>query len=91
MIELDQLSGTSGAADIANTISEIGVNWNGDGIVEFGAGANAAAAAAAIIGTVGAGQTRSFGVSLSSGDKVWVRAVKNSTITAGELVVVFLG
>jgi hypothetical protein len=91
MIELDVLSGVSGDADIANDISEIGLNWNGDGIVEIGAGANAAAAASNIIATVGAGQTKSFGTSLTAGDKVWVRSVKAATITDGELVVIFLG
>lgn len=91
MIELDVLSGTTGAADIANTIAQMDLNWNGSGILEFGVGANAGAAAAAIIASIGSGQTRSFGVSLTSGNKIWVRAVKNVALTSGELVAVFSG
>lgn len=91
MIELDLLSGTTGGTALGNTISEIGINWNGDGILEFGVGANAAAAAAAIIATVGAGQTRSFGATLVATNKVWVRHVKATAISSGELVVVFTG
>lgn len=93
MIELDVLSGTTGGTAIANTITELALSWNGGGIIEIGVGANAAAAAAATkLATLNEGQTKSFGVSLVAGDKVWVRRVESATaISAGTLVAVFLG
>lgn len=93
MIQLDVQSETASPspADIANSISEIGINWNGDGLVEIGIGANAAAAAANIIATVGAGQSRAFGTSLSAGDKIWGRSAKTAAIADGELLVTLSG
>lgn len=93
MVQLDANSEAASPDpdDIANTITEMGVNWNGGEAIEIGVGADAATAALNIIGSVGAGQTRSFGVNLSSGNKVWVRALKNAAITDGELLVVFSG
>lgn len=93
MVQLDANSDSAAAtpADIANTILEMGLNWNGGEAIEIGVGANAAAAAAAIIGSVGAGQTRSFGVTLAAGNKLWVRALKDTDITDGELLVALSG
>lgn len=92
MIELDVLSGTTGGQNIANTITELGLCWNGGGVIEIGVGATAGAAASNIVATLNEGQTRGFGVSLASGDKVWVRRVESaSAISAGILVAVFLG
>lgn len=93
MVELDVLSGTTGGTALANTATEMGVSWNGGGIIEIGIGANAAAAAAATkLATLNEGQTRSFGVALASGDKIWVRRVESVTaISSGTLVVVLLG
>ncbi len=93
MVELDVLSGTTGGAAIANTITELGLCWNGGGVIEIGVGADAAAAAAATkLGTLNEGQTRSFGVALVAGNKVWVRRVEtNVAINTGILVAVFLG
>lgn len=93
MVQLDANSNAAATtpADVANTVTELGINWNGGDPIEIGVGANAAAAAAAIIGSVGAGQTRSFGVSLVSGNKIWVRALKDTDLTDGELLVTLLG
>ncbi len=81
------------AADIANTIAEMRVNWNGGAalIISKGADATAAALAANILAVAGAGQTFIIGAVLVAGDKVWVRAQQNVAITSGELTVSFLG
>lgn len=81
--------GAASPADIANTCTEVGINWNGGAAIEILVGATAGSAVAK--GAVGAGQTRSFGLPLVAGDKVWVRAVQAATITVGELMVTFLG
>lgn len=77
------------AADISDAIAEMRVNWNGGDAIQIGVGANAGAVSR--IGVFGAGQTAPVGVSLVAGDKVWIKAVQNSAITAGELLVTFLG
>lgn len=81
------------AAAIANTITEMRVNWNGGAafIISTGADATAAALSTNIIAAVGQGQTFAIGVSLASGDKVWVRAMENAAITDGQLTLMFLG
>lgn len=93
MVQLDANSDAAAntPADIANTITELGINWNGGEAIEIGVGANAAAAAANIVGSVGAGQTRNFGVSLVATNKIWVRAIKDTDITDGELLVALSG
>lgn len=80
------------AADIANTIAEMRVNWNGGYALIFSKGADATAAALSAnrLAIAGAGQTLAIGAVLASGDKVWVRAVQNAAVTAGELTVTFL-
>lgn len=92
MIQVDAVPGTTGSgANIANTIAEMSVHWTGDGMIEFGSGADATAAAANIIGSVGRGQEKSFGVTMVAGDKLWLRSVKTTTITDGELMINLLG
>jgi hypothetical protein len=76
-------------ADIANTITEIRINWNGGSALEIGSGANSGAVS--VIASAGAGQTSAIGVSLASGDKVWVRAIQDVDIVTGELLCMFLG
>ncbi len=87
-VELNVLGAASPTA-LTNNASEIGINANVGAALEILVGATAGAAVA--IGAVGAGQTKSFGVTLSSGNHVWVRAVQNATITTGELLVTFSG
>lgn len=90
-IELDANSDVAAGtpADVANTIAEFRANWNGAGALEFGVGANAGAVTP--IDSIGSGQTQAVGVSLSAGNKIWVRAVKNTAITSGELMILLLG
>lgn len=88
-IELDVFSGSSGGTAIANTITELGISWNGGEPLEIGKGANSGAVT--VIAAVGAGQSRAFGCSIAVADKVWVRAVKNAAITSGELMATFSG
>lgn len=90
-VQLDANSDVAGStpANVANTCTEMEVNWNGGAALEFGVGANSGAVT--VIGSAGAGQTKKFGVSLASGDKVWVRAIQNSAVATGELLVVLLG
>jgi len=88
-VELDVVPGTTGGAAVANDILQFDVNWNGAGMLEFGKGANSGAVT--VIGAIGSGQTRSFGVSILTGNKVWVRSVKTTTVVDGELFVVLLG
>lgn len=87
-VELNVL-GAASPTDVANTATQMGVNWNGGSAIEILAGATAGAAVA--IAAFGAGQTRAVGVTLAAGDKIWVRAIQNATITAGELTVVLEG
>lgn len=77
------------AADISTAIAEMRINWNGGSALLIGKGASAGAVT--VIDAVGAGQTEGVGVALVAGDKVWVRALQNAAITAGELLVKFLG
>lgn len=87
-VELNAL-GAASPTNIANTITEFGINWNGGAALEILTGATAGAATA--IGAVGAGQSKTFGVALVSGAKVWVRAIQAATIVSGELTVTFSG
>lgn len=82
------------AADIANTITQMRVANNSGAPLAFSVGADAtAAAAAAPIAVVAAGQTSEavFGVALAAGDKLWVRSLYTSNVTTGEFVVALLG
>lgn len=81
------------AGDVANTIEEVRVNWNGGNalVISSGADATAAALQANWIGVVGAGQTIAFGFDLASGDKIWVRALQNAAVTSGELLINLMG
>lgn len=81
------------AANVANDILEVRVNWNGGAaiVISTGADATAAASQANWIGVVGAGQTTAFSAVLASGDKLWVRALQNAAITAGELTINLMG
>lgn len=84
----DAAAGTP--ANIANTITSMMTNWNGSGALQIGVGANSGAVT--VIDQIGSGQTITTGVTLASGDKVWVRAVRDTDITASaELTVKFLG
>lgn len=94
-----QINGSGGAfvqldtiANIANTITQMKIrNHTGSALV-IAAGANAAAAAAATpLGVAHEGGEEDFGVSLASGDKVWVRAMEASSISSGKLLAIFLG
>ena len=83
----DAAAGTP--ADVANTCTQMMVNWNGGGALQVGVGANAGAVS--VIDQLGSGQTVSTGVALVAGDKLWVRAVQDADIVAGELTVKLLG
>jgi hypothetical protein len=84
-VQLDVV-GASTPANVSGTRTQMAVNWNGGAAIEILKGATAGAAVA--IAAFGAGQTRAVGVSLANGDKIWVRAVQNVTVTTGELMVV---
>lgn len=85
-VQLDAVFGTTAGANVSGTRSQMMVNWNGGEAIEILLGATAGTAVA--IAAFGAGQTRSVGVTLVNGDKIWVRALKNAAITSGELLVV---
>lgn len=76
-------------ADIANTIVEMRVNANLGAALQFGSGPNAGSVT--VIGTTGAGQTTAFGVTLAAGDKIWVKAIQDNDVVAGELLVNLMG
>lgn len=90
-IQLDANSDNAGStpADIANTISEMRISLNGSDALEIGKGANSGAVT--VIAAIAAGQTTAIGVTLVAGDKVWVRCIKSTASTGGELLVSFLG
>jgi len=79
------------AADIANTITGMLVSNNTGASLVIGVGANSGAVT--VISAISQGQSADLmlGVSLSSGNKVWVRALQNSAISSGELLVSFWG
>lgn len=82
------------AADIANTITRAKFSNNSGGALVFAIGANAGAAAAASpIAVVAQGQTSeaSFGVALVSGNKIWVRALQDTAIDSGQVLVTLFG
>lgn len=85
-VQLDAVFGTTAGANVSGARSQMHVNWNGGEGIEILKGATAGTATA--IAAFGAGQTRSVGVTLANGDKIWVRALKNAAITSGELLVV---
>lgn len=76
-------------ANVANTCTALEMNLNEGSALEIGVGANAGAVTAIAAG--GAGQTKITGVTLVSGDKIWVRALQDVDITTGEILVVLLG
>lgn len=80
-------------ADLANTIAELRVrNHTGSPLVfSKGADATAAATATNFLGVCHEGGEENFGVSLVSGDKLWVRAMKNVAVTSGEVLAILLG
>lgn len=86
-VNSDAAAGTP--ANIANTIKEMRINWNGGAALEIGVGATAGVVST--IANAGAGQTTAIGVALSSGNKVWARALQDVDIVSGELLVQFLG
>ena len=90
-VQLDANSdvGAATPANVANTITEISINWNGGQALQFGVGANSGAVTE--IGAAGAGQSIKIGTSLASGDKVWVRAVQDVDVVNGELMILLLG
>lgn len=77
------------AADIAATVSKMKVANNSGSSLLLGTGANAAAVT--VIAVVQAGQTSEavFGVTLVAGDKVWVKALENTAVSVGKLLVTF--
>lgn len=81
------------AADIANTITELRINWHGGEpiVISSGADATAAALAANYLAVVHAGESFQVGCSLASGAKIWVRALKNAAIITDELIINLLG
>lgn len=85
-VQLDAVFGTTAGANVSGSRSQMMVNWNGGEAIEILLGATAGTAVA--IAAFGAGQTRTVGVTLVNGDKIWVRALKNAAITSGELLVV---
>lgn len=85
-VELDAAFGVTAGAAVSGACTQMHVNWNGGEGIEILKGATAGAAVA--IASFGAGQTRSVGVTLAGGDKIWVRALKNAAIATGELLVV---
>lgn len=90
-VQLDANSdaGAGTPADVANTCTQMLVNWNGSGAMQIGKGANAGAVS--VIDQLGSGQTETVGVNLVAGDKVWVRAIQDTDIVSGELTVKLLG
>lgn len=81
------------AADIANTITELRIrNHTGSALVfSKGADATAAALAANELGCVHEGGEENFGVSLASGDKLWVRALENTAVNSGKVLALLMG
>lgn len=79
------------AADVANTCTQLKVANNSGSAINIYVGANSGALTQ--IGVAHAGQIGEavFGVTLASGDKVWIRAVQNAAITSGEVLVTLLG
>ena len=91
-VQLDSNSDAAGSTptNVANTCTSMMVNWNGGAALQIGKGANSGAVT--VIDQVGAGQTVTTGVTLASGDKLWVRAVRDTDVTAAsELTVKLLG
>jgi hypothetical protein len=82
------------AAALSNTITQLKVANNSGKALVFSKGANAAAAAAATpLMVVVAGQIGEAvsSVSLSSGDKIWVRAAGTTGVTSGVIVAQLFG
>jgi hypothetical protein len=90
-VQLDVNSDVAPAtpADVANTCSVLEMNLNEGAAIEIGKGANAGAVTAIAAG--GAGQSKSVGVSLVSGDKIWIRALQDVDIVTGEILIVLSG
>lgn len=80
------------AAALANTISKMKVSCTFGEPISIRKGANAAAAAAATdLALLNQGQTADFEVSLSSGDKLWVRSRTSTAINTGYLTLNLIG
>lgn len=79
-------------ANIANTCTALRVRNHTGAPLVFAAGADATAAAAATpLGVCHEGGEEVFGVSLSSGNKLWVRAMRNVAINSGEVLAILVG
>jgi hypothetical protein len=79
-------------ADIANTCAALRVRNHTGGALVFAKGADATAAAAATpLAVCHEGGEEVFGVTLVSGDKLWVRAMKNTALTSGEVLAILMG
>lgn len=78
-------------AVIANTCTEMRLANNTGSALIIYKGANSGALTA--IGVCNQGQTSEavFGVSLVAGDKIWVRAVENTAVSAGIFMVTLTG
>jgi hypothetical protein len=83
------------ASNVANTITEIRIanNTGYPLIVSKGADATAAATSSNFLGVVNEGQTSEakFGCALVAGDKLWVRSMGSSSVSAGIVVVTLFG
>lgn len=79
------------AANVANTCTQLKIANNSGNALNIYVGANSGALTQ--IGVAHAGQIGEavFGVTLASGDKVWIRAVQNAAVTSGEVLVTLLG
>lgn len=80
------------AAALASNITVLKVNSTIGEPLAFGAGADAGAAASNIICVLNRGEGPSdFPVSLSTGDRIWVRSLTTTSVTSGELTVNLVG
>lgn len=90
-VQIDANSAVASAtpANVANTCTSMKANWNGGTPVMIGKGANAGAVTQ--IAQLGAGESDTVGVTLSSGDKLWVKSVESAAVTDGKLSLKLLG
>lgn len=81
------------ASNIANTISKMKVANNSGAALLIGVGANAGAVT--VLAAIQAGQTGEavfgFSTALVSGDKLWVKALKDTAVAEGDLLVTLFG
>lgn len=77
------------AADIATTCTQLKCSNNSGGAFNIYKGANSGALT--LLAAIAQGQTSEavFGVALVATDKVWVRAIENTAISSGQILVTF--